>query len=143
MNHAQELTVLVAAILHANDKAQGKERSVEDAVQEARGFVAFAERSRENLGTPYKVVSLDLTQARDAAPIEATVQRVVRAITAVTWPAGALARIRIGDKSAEDIPIRAEGAAFDLSDYPTNRGIFISHAAQPGVTVELLFGYEP
>lgn len=89
----------------------------------------------------YRVITVDLTTARtpnDAPIVERNVE--IFSVTVLRMPAGSAASLHFGPR--QGIPL-SEGVEF--SD-PTgcvieDQGIFMSHAAQSGVTLDLYVGF--
>jgi hypothetical protein len=86
----------------------------------------------------YRVVTVDLAVANNRGVVVGRDTGVTN-ILVIAASAGAVFQLHVGDR--EGIP--APGAGFTLDDMcpPENRGIFITNAAQPGMTVTIFLSF--
>jgi hypothetical protein len=93
-------------------------------------------------GPPYRVISVDLSVARnDLQPVAGTVDLVMSGVTISALTPGASLRLAIGERDGiliggNGLPV---GTAIDF-EVPEQIKLRISNAAQPAATVELLVG---
>jgi hypothetical protein len=90
------------------------------------------------MANAYRVVTVDLTNARDRGEIIPRDVGVTN-ILILTLSAGAAISLHVGEREAIPVP----GAGFTLDDLcpPENKGIFLTHLAQPGLTVQIFFSF--